>query len=112
MPNDIQSLFPVGTQPNALLADRGREIGITAALEKGVIRGMGNTGSSPRYLIELGSGWGDDDWKQGFRLRVALSSRVLGDDDLSFWSSYAEGLGGVKSDGTITLGVQYSREFD
>jgi hypothetical protein len=108
LPGDIARRLPLGTQPNDLLTDATRFVGIGVTLRRGDPSGGYPTVASPRVEIGLEAGYLMPDNDIGLNARLGIGSRLFGNDSLSLRLEADQGAG---DNGNTNLGASLTYQY-
>ena len=108
LPPDIGQRLPAGIQSSDLLTDQTSFVGMGITLRRGDPSSPTPFVASPRIEMGLEAGYRRPDNEIGFNARVAIGSRLFGNDALSLQVEADQGSG---NDGDTNLGVSLMYQY-
>lgn len=108
LPDDIRQRLPEDAQPDDLLTGQSSFVGVGIALRRGDPESVVPLVASPRFEVALEAGYRLPDKEVGLNARVALGSRLFGNDSLSL---SLEADQGSRNGGNTNLGVSLTYQY-
>ncbi|MYL23714.1 tetratricopeptide repeat protein [Halomonas alkaliantarctica] len=108
LPDDIARRLPAGTQPDDLLTDQTGFVGVGITLRRGEPSSSYPTVASPRIELGLEAGYLMPDNQIGLNARLAIGSRIFGNDSLSLRLEADQGAG---DNGNTNLGASLTYQY-